>query len=131
MISVALSLLFTSGVFFSSPISSAADKEVDEYYSRKRHLPDLAARGTLPLHVLKMTQDQVSERVKAAKTRLSFLLSIVRVFVFIRVHTAGKSGQNSAFLCSNNPTFLNPTHDTFTCGPNWETTLMFFKVTAV
>ncbi|XP_056222584.1 protein shisa-6 isoform X9 [Seriola aureovittata] len=35
-----------------------ADKDVDEYYTRKRHLPDLAARGTLPLHVLKMSQDQ-------------------------------------------------------------------------
>ncbi|XP_064179136.1 protein shisa-6 isoform X3 [Anguilla rostrata] len=35
-----------------------ADKDVDEYYTRKRHLPDLAARGTLPLHVIKMTQEQ-------------------------------------------------------------------------
>ncbi|XP_053720392.1 protein shisa-6 isoform X8 [Synchiropus splendidus] len=38
-----------------------ADKEVDDYYTRKRHLPDLAARGTLPLHVLKMSQDQHRE----------------------------------------------------------------------
>jgi len=37
----------------------AADKDVDDYYTRKRHLPDLAARGTLPLHVLKIGQDQV------------------------------------------------------------------------
>ncbi|XP_028989148.1 protein shisa-6-like isoform X7 [Betta splendens] len=39
-----------------------ADKEVEDYYTRKRHLPDLAARGTLPLHVLKMTQDQHREQ---------------------------------------------------------------------
>lgn len=44
------------------PIFSAADKEVDDYYTRKRHLPDLAARSTLPLHVLKMSQDQVGAR---------------------------------------------------------------------
>ncbi|XP_028845297.1 protein shisa-6-like isoform X5 [Denticeps clupeoides] len=37
--------------------SHHADKDMDDYYSRKRHLPDLAARGTLPLHVLKMAQD--------------------------------------------------------------------------
>lgn len=50
-------------------MSSAADKEVEDYYTRKRHLPDLAARGTLPLHVLKMSQDQVgtkSARFKSA-----------------------------------------------------------------
>ncbi|KAM8876503.1 protein shisa-6-like isoform 9-T9 [Synchiropus picturatus] len=41
--------------------SHHADKEVDDYYTRKRHLPDLAARGTLPLHVLKMSQDQHRE----------------------------------------------------------------------
>ncbi|MGH0142469.1 UNVERIFIED_CONTAM: hypothetical protein FKN15_039349 [Acipenser sinensis] len=35
-----------------------ADKEADEYYTRRRHLPDLAARGTLPLHVIKMNQEQ-------------------------------------------------------------------------
>lgn len=44
-------------------MSSAADKEVEDYYTRKRHLPDLAARGTLPLHVLKMSQDQVGTQV--------------------------------------------------------------------
>lgn len=31
---------------------------MDEYYTRKRHLPDLAARGTLPLHVIKISQEQ-------------------------------------------------------------------------
>ena len=39
------------------PIFPAADKEVEDYYTRKRHLPDLAARGTLPLHVLKISQE--------------------------------------------------------------------------
>ncbi|KAM9462310.1 protein shisa-6 isoform 4-T5 [Clarias gariepinus] len=34
-----------------------ADKDVDDYYTRKRHLPDLAARGTLPLHMIKISQD--------------------------------------------------------------------------
>jgi len=48
-------------LYFS--ISSAADKDVEDYYTRKRHLPDLAARGTLPLHVLKMSQDQVGTQV--------------------------------------------------------------------
>ncbi|XP_066442692.1 protein shisa-6 isoform X2 [Eleutherodactylus coqui] len=38
------------------------DKEADEYYMRRRHLPDLAARGTLPLNVIKMTQDQSNYR---------------------------------------------------------------------
>lgn len=33
-----------------------ADKEADEYYMRRRHLPDLAARGTLPINVIKMSQ---------------------------------------------------------------------------
>ncbi|XP_030256175.1 protein shisa-6 isoform X9 [Sparus aurata] len=39
-----------------------ADKDVEDYYTRKRHLPDLAARGTLPLHVLKISQDQHREQ---------------------------------------------------------------------
>lgn len=55
-----LNHLFMS--FFTS-VSSAADKEVEDYYTRKRHLPDLAARGTLPLHVLKISQDQVGAQV--------------------------------------------------------------------
>uniref|UniRef100_A0A3Q0QN93 Shisa family member 6 n=1 Tax=Amphilophus citrinellus TaxID=61819 RepID=A0A3Q0QN93_AMPCI len=41
-----------------SSLKKLTDKEVEDYYTRKRHLPDLAARGTLPLHVLKMSQDQ-------------------------------------------------------------------------
>ncbi|XP_046710784.1 protein shisa-6 isoform X5 [Silurus meridionalis] len=39
-----------------------ADKDVDEYYTRKRHLPDLAARGTLPLHMIKISQDSQSSQ---------------------------------------------------------------------
>ncbi|MEE6506710.1 hypothetical protein FKM82_007813 [Ascaphus truei] len=39
-----------------------ADKEADDYYMRRRHLPDLAARGTLPLNVIKITQDQSNYR---------------------------------------------------------------------
>ncbi|XP_056912383.1 protein shisa-6 isoform X2 [Takifugu flavidus] len=38
------------------------NKEVEDYYTRKRHLPDLAARGTLPLHVLKISQEQHREQ---------------------------------------------------------------------
>uniref|UniRef100_A0A673A9R0 Shisa family member 6 n=1 Tax=Sphaeramia orbicularis TaxID=375764 RepID=A0A673A9R0_9TELE len=41
-----------------SSLKKLTDKEVEDYYTRKRHLPDLAARGTLPLHVLKMSQEQ-------------------------------------------------------------------------
>ncbi|XP_058848434.1 protein shisa-6-like isoform X1 [Acipenser ruthenus] len=41
-----------------SSLKRLTDKEADEYYTRRRHLPDLAARGTLPLHVIKMNQDQ-------------------------------------------------------------------------
>ncbi|XP_069056467.1 protein shisa-6 isoform X2 [Pleurodeles waltl] len=37
---------------------NSTDKEADEYYMRRRHLPDLAARGTLPLNVIKMSQEQ-------------------------------------------------------------------------
>ncbi|XP_058263241.1 protein shisa-6 isoform X5 [Hemibagrus wyckioides] len=39
-----------------------ADKDMDDYYSRKRHLPDLAARGTLPLHMIKISQDSQSSQ---------------------------------------------------------------------
>lgn len=42
--------------------SLTADKDVDDYYNRKRHLPDLAARGTLPLHMIKMSQDSQSSQ---------------------------------------------------------------------
>lgn len=52
-------------------MSSAADKEVEDYYTRKRHLPDLAARGTLPLHVLKMSQDQVGTQVFSLSVQAS------------------------------------------------------------
>ncbi|XP_041075494.1 protein shisa-6-like isoform X5 [Polyodon spathula] len=43
-----------------SSLKRLTDKEADEYYTRRRHLPDLAARGTLPPHVIKMNQDQQS-----------------------------------------------------------------------
>ncbi|XP_056222588.1 protein shisa-6 isoform X13 [Seriola aureovittata] len=49
---------FISSGFVTLGRGHQKDKDVDEYYTRKRHLPDLAARGTLPLHVLKMSQDQ-------------------------------------------------------------------------
>ncbi|XP_071968815.1 protein shisa-6 isoform X10 [Engystomops pustulosus] len=45
-----------------SSLKGLTDKEADEYYMRRRHLPDLAARGTLPLNVIKMTQDQSNYR---------------------------------------------------------------------
>uniref|UniRef100_A0A673HYS1 Shisa family member 6 n=1 Tax=Sinocyclocheilus rhinocerous TaxID=307959 RepID=A0A673HYS1_9TELE len=40
-----------------SSLKRLTDKDVDDYYSRKRNLPDLAARGTLPLHMIKMNQE--------------------------------------------------------------------------
>ncbi|XP_041077139.1 protein shisa-6-like isoform X4 [Polyodon spathula] len=43
-----------------SSLKRLTDKEADAYYTRRRHLPDLAARGTLPLHVIQMNQDQQS-----------------------------------------------------------------------
>ncbi|KAM4624247.1 protein shisa-6 isoform 5-T5 [Polymixia lowei] len=45
-----------------SSLKKLTDKEVDDYYTRKRHLPDLAARSTLPLHVIKMSQDQQQQQ---------------------------------------------------------------------
>uniref|UniRef100_A0AAY5EKT9 Shisa N-terminal domain-containing protein n=1 Tax=Electrophorus electricus TaxID=8005 RepID=A0AAY5EKT9_ELEEL len=39
-----------------SSLKRLTDKDMDDYYSRKRHLPDLAARGTLPLHMIQMNQ---------------------------------------------------------------------------
>ncbi|XP_068117988.1 protein shisa-6 isoform X2 [Hyperolius riggenbachi] len=45
-----------------SSLRRLTDKEADDYYTRRRHLPDLAARGTLPLNVIKMTQDQSNYR---------------------------------------------------------------------
>ncbi|XP_043439080.1 protein shisa-6 isoform X4 [Prionailurus bengalensis] len=39
-----------------SSLKRLTDKEADEYYMRRRHLPDLAARGTLPLNVIQMSQ---------------------------------------------------------------------------
>ncbi|XP_063817050.1 protein shisa-6 isoform X8 [Pseudophryne corroboree] len=47
---------------YSSLKKLTADKDADDYYMRRRHLPDLAARGTLPLNVIKMTQDQLNYR---------------------------------------------------------------------
>ncbi|XP_075034267.1 protein shisa-6 isoform X10 [Mixophyes fleayi] len=45
-----------------SSLKKLTDKDADDYYMRRRHLPDLAARGTLPLNVIKMTQDQLNYR---------------------------------------------------------------------
>ncbi|XP_044309649.1 protein shisa-6 isoform X2 [Varanus komodoensis] len=42
--------------------TNPTDKEAEEYYSRKRHLPDLAARGTLPLNVIQLSQKQTNQR---------------------------------------------------------------------
>nr|XP_034960618.1 protein shisa-6 isoform X6 [Zootoca vivipara] len=43
--------------------TNPTDKEAEEYYSRKRHLPDLAARGTLPLNVIQLSsQKQTTQR---------------------------------------------------------------------
>ncbi|XP_058561509.1 protein shisa-6 isoform X4 [Neofelis nebulosa] len=39
-----------------SSLKRLTDKEADEYYMRRRLLPDLAARGTLPLNVIQMSQ---------------------------------------------------------------------------
>ncbi|XP_061472513.1 protein shisa-6 [Rhineura floridana] len=45
-----------------SSLKRLTDKEAEEYYSRKRHLPDLAARGTLPLNVIQLSQKQATQR---------------------------------------------------------------------
>uniref|UniRef100_A0A4W3HKC5 Shisa family member 6 n=1 Tax=Callorhinchus milii TaxID=7868 RepID=A0A4W3HKC5_CALMI len=45
-----------------SSLKRLSEKEIDEYYMKKRHLPDLAARGTLPLHVMKMNPEQSNYR---------------------------------------------------------------------
>ncbi|XP_060096709.1 protein shisa-6 isoform X2 [Heteronotia binoei] len=42
--------------------TNPTDKDAEEYYSRKRHLPDLAARGTLPLNVIQLSQKQTNQR---------------------------------------------------------------------
>ncbi|KAM4624246.1 protein shisa-6 isoform 4-T4 [Polymixia lowei] len=54
-----------------SKCTALTDKEVDDYYTRKRHLPDLAARSTLPLHVIKMSQDQAPVSQAAPQTQSS------------------------------------------------------------
>ncbi|XP_035766326.1 protein shisa-6 isoform X4 [Neolamprologus brichardi] len=53
---------FISSGFVTLGRGHQKDKEVEDYYTRKRHLPDLAARSTLPLHVLKMSQEQHREQ---------------------------------------------------------------------
>uniref|UniRef100_A0A673FKW1 Protein shisa-6 homolog n=1 Tax=Sinocyclocheilus rhinocerous TaxID=307959 RepID=A0A673FKW1_9TELE len=45
-----------------SSLKRLTDKDVDDYYSRKRNLPDLAAQGTLPLHMIKMNQESQSSQ---------------------------------------------------------------------
>uniref|UniRef100_A0A3B5AZV8 Protein shisa-6 homolog n=1 Tax=Stegastes partitus TaxID=144197 RepID=A0A3B5AZV8_9TELE len=54
-----------------SSLKKLTDKEVEDYYTRKRHLPDLAARGTLPLHVLKMSQEQQRQRPRRVQRAMS------------------------------------------------------------
>ncbi|XP_077101736.1 protein shisa-6-like isoform X2 [Siphateles boraxobius] len=49
-----------------SSLKKLTDKDVDDYYTRKRNLPDLAARGTLPLHMMKMNQDPPSQQPQPA-----------------------------------------------------------------
>ncbi|XP_048089059.1 protein shisa-6 isoform X2 [Alosa alosa] len=44
-----------------SSLKKLSDKDTDEYYSRKRHLADLAIRGTLPLHVIRNKEAQGSQ----------------------------------------------------------------------
>ncbi|XP_051889299.1 protein shisa-6-like [Pristis pectinata] len=45
-----------------SSLKRLSEKEMDEYYMKRRHLPDLAARGTLPLHVINMNQEHSNHR---------------------------------------------------------------------
>ncbi|GCB64015.1 hypothetical protein scyTo_0014713, partial [Scyliorhinus torazame] len=45
-----------------SSLKRLSEKEIDEYYMKRRHLPDLAARGTLPLHIMKMNQEHSNTR---------------------------------------------------------------------
>uniref|UniRef100_A0A668AEJ8 Shisa family member 6 n=1 Tax=Myripristis murdjan TaxID=586833 RepID=A0A668AEJ8_9TELE len=54
-----------------SSLKKLTDKEVEDYYTRKRHLPDLAARGTLPLHVIKMSQEQQRQRPRRVQRAMS------------------------------------------------------------
>ncbi|XP_015277360.1 PREDICTED: protein shisa-6 homolog [Gekko japonicus] len=50
-----------------SSLKRLTDKDAEEYYSRKRHLPDLAARGTLPLNVIQLTQKQTNQRERPCR----------------------------------------------------------------
>ncbi|XP_074928196.1 protein shisa-6 isoform X2 [Chelonoidis abingdonii] len=45
-----------------SSLKRLTDKEADEYYMKRRHLPDLAARGTIPFNVIQMSQKQPNHR---------------------------------------------------------------------
>lgn len=78
-----LNLILTSCFCFFIPVLSAADKEVDDYYTRKRHLPDLAARSTLPLHVLKMSQDQVGSQVFGLSVQASKQGHVLLLFMHL------------------------------------------------
>ncbi|KAJ8413762.1 hypothetical protein AAFF_G00082690 [Aldrovandia affinis] len=62
-----------------SSLKRLTDKDVDEYYTRKRHLPDLAARGTLPLHVIKMNQEQQGTQQRQRPRRVQRAMSQDRV----------------------------------------------------
>ncbi|XP_055113998.2 protein shisa-6 isoform X3 [Symphalangus syndactylus] len=50
-----------------SSLKRLTDKEADEYYMRRRHLPDLAARGTLPLNVIQMSQQKPLPRERPCR----------------------------------------------------------------
>uniref|UniRef100_W5L8J0 Shisa family member 6 n=1 Tax=Astyanax mexicanus TaxID=7994 RepID=W5L8J0_ASTMX len=63
-----------------SSLKRLSDKDVDDYYTRKRHLPDLAARGTLPLHMIKMNQmNQESQSSQQRPRRVQRAMSQDRV----------------------------------------------------
>ncbi|KAM9336240.1 protein shisa-6 isoform 10-T10 [Symphorus nematophorus] len=62
-----------------SSLKKLTDKEVEDYYTRKRHLPDLAARSTLPLHVLKISQEQQQSQQRQRPRRVQRAMSQDRV----------------------------------------------------
>ncbi|KAL4648150.1 hypothetical protein GN956_G9024 [Arapaima gigas] len=62
-----------------SSLKRLTDKDVDEYYSRKRHLPDLAARGTLPLHMIQVTPEQAAQSQRQRPRRVQRAMSQDRV----------------------------------------------------
>ncbi|XP_030646778.1 protein shisa-6 [Chanos chanos] len=41
------------------------DKDVDEYYARRRHMPDMTSRGNLPTHLVKINQEPQGPTVQS------------------------------------------------------------------